>query len=259
MSIELIIICAVAFGAAVLTFFSGFGLGTLLSPVMMLFFPVETAIALTGIVHFLNNIFKLSLVGRQADKTVLFRFGLPAVLAALAGAWLLLRLGHLQPLLSYSLGGSEFSVHPVKLLIALLLVFFSLMDLLPALSGLQFGRDKLVIGGVLSGFFGGLSGNQGALRSAFLIKSGLSKEAYLGTAVVVSTFVDLTRLGVYSSHMTTGSLAGHTGLLIGATLCAFSGAFIGNRLFKKVTILFIQQLVATLLFLVAIALGAGWI
>jgi uncharacterized membrane protein YfcA len=258
-SAETLLICLVAFGAAVLTFFSGFGLGTLLSPVMMLFFPVETAIALTGIVHFLNNLFKLTLVGRQADKAVLLRFGLPAVLAALVGAWLLLRLGHLEPILEYKLGGSSFSVHPVKLLIALLLIFFSLMDLLPRLSGLQFGRDKLVIGGILSGFFGGLSGNQGALRSAFLIKSGLTKEAYLGTAVVVSSFVDLTRLGVYSTHLRAGGLTGHAGLLVATTLCAFTGAYLGNRLFKKVTILFVQRLVALLLFIVAVALGAGWI
>ena len=54
-----LIISMTAFLAAVLTFFSGFGLGTLLAPVMMLFFPAEVAIAMTGIVHLINNILKL--------------------------------------------------------------------------------------------------------------------------------------------------------------------------------------------------------
>lgn len=60
---EIIIISLTAFLVAILTFFSGFGLGTILTPVFMIFFPVDLAIALTGVVHFFNNIFKLVLVG----------------------------------------------------------------------------------------------------------------------------------------------------------------------------------------------------
>ena len=60
---EILIIAIVAFLAALLTFFSGFGLGTILTPVMLIFFPPEIAISLTGIVHFCNNIFKLSIIG----------------------------------------------------------------------------------------------------------------------------------------------------------------------------------------------------
>ncbi|WP_324712199.1 hypothetical protein [Flavobacterium columnare] len=56
---DYIIICIVAFIGAGLTLFSGFGLGTLLLPVFGLFFPIEIAITLTALVHFLNNVFKL--------------------------------------------------------------------------------------------------------------------------------------------------------------------------------------------------------
>jgi uncharacterized membrane protein YfcA len=69
---ELIVICLVAFITAILTFFSGFGLGTILMPVFAIFFPIEIAIAITGVVHFSNNLFKISLVGKKADKEVLF-------------------------------------------------------------------------------------------------------------------------------------------------------------------------------------------
>jgi uncharacterized membrane protein YfcA len=259
MTYEPILICAVAFLTALLTFFSGFGLGTLLAPVMMLFFPAETAIAMTGIVHFFNNLFKLSLVGRKADRSVLLKFGLPAIAASLAGAWILLRLTGLPNLCSYQLWGTTFFISPVKFILSLLLLFFALMDLLPALSNMRFGKDKLVLGGILSGFFGGLSGNQGALRSAFLIKAGLSKEAYLGTAVVVSTLVDLTRIGVYSTRFEEAGLENQLFLLVFTTLSAMAGAFFGNKLLQKTTIGFIQRLVAVLLFSVAIGLGAGWI
>jgi uncharacterized membrane protein YfcA len=256
---EYLVLSLVAFFTAILTFFSGFGLGTILTPAFMLFFPVELAIALTGVVHFFNNIFKLILVGRQADRAVLLRFGVPAVLAAVAGAWLLLQITDWQPLFSYLLFGKTFEVFPVKFIIAILLIIFALMDLLPYFSKLQFGKDKLPLGGVLSGFFGGLSGNQGALRSAFLIKAGLSKEAFIGTAVVVSTFVDFTRLSVYATRFLQTGLEENIGLVASATLAAMAGAFLGNKLLKKVTLRFIQMLVAVLLILVALALGAGFI
>lgn len=53
---EYIIVCIVALLGSGLTLFSGFGLGTILVPVFALFFPIDLAIALTAIVHFLNNL-----------------------------------------------------------------------------------------------------------------------------------------------------------------------------------------------------------
>ncbi|HEX6427787.1 MAG TPA: sulfite exporter TauE/SafE family protein [Niastella sp.] len=256
---EIILLTLAATIVAILTFFSGFGLGTILTPLFMIFFPVDLAIALTGIVHFFNNIFKLILVAKKADKQVLVRFGIPAVIAAFAGAWLLLQMSDLKPLFSYSMGSKVFEVSPVKFIISMLLIFFALMDLLPYFNRLQFGRDKLFIGGALSGFFGGLSGNQGALRSAFLIKAGLSKEAFIGTAVLISTFVDFTRLSVYATRFTKAGLHENLTLVISATLAAIAGSYIGNKLLKKVTLKFIQIFVAILLIITSLALGAGLI
>ncbi len=254
---EIIILSLAAFLIAILTFFSGFGLGTILTPLFMIFFPVDLAIALTGVVHFFNNIFKLIIVGRKADKQVLLRFGIPAVIAAFAGAWVLLQISDLQPLFSYSIGNKKFEVFPVKFIIAILLIFFAVIDLIPYFNKLQFGKDKLPIGGALSGFFGGLSGNQGALRSAFLIRAGLTKEAFIATAVVVSTFVDFTRLSVYATSITKAGLHENLSLVISATLAGIAGSYIGNKLLKKVTLKFIQILVAVMLIIISLALGAG--
>jgi uncharacterized protein len=248
-----------AFAVAILVFFSGFGLGTILTPVFMIFFPVDLAIALTGVVHFFNNIFKLFLVGKQADRQVVLRFGIPAVIAAFAGAWLLLQMSDLKPLFTYELNEKTIAVSPVKFTISILLIIFALMDLVPYFKRIQFGRDKLAIGGVLSGFFGGLSGNQGALRSAFLVKAGLSKEAFIATGVVVSTLVDFTRISVYATRFTKTGLHENLLLVISATLAGIAGAYIGNRLLKKVTLKSIQVFVAILLILVSLGLGSGLI
>lgn len=256
---EIAIICIVAFLAAVLTFFSGFGLGTILAPVFAIFFPVDIAIALTGLVHFSNNLFKIAIIGKNTDKAVLLRFGIPAILASFAGAWLLIRITVLPSLFQYDLWGRPFEVTPVKLIIALLLIVFSLLEISPSFQKIQFGRDKLVWGGILSGFFGGLSGIQGAIRSAFLVKSGLSKEAYIATGVVIACLVDFTRLTVYASRFSPANLNENLTLLISATLSAIAGAYFGKKLLKKVTMRSIQLIVAVMLMIISVALGAGLI
>ena len=172
---EYILVGLASAAAAGLTLFSGFGLGTLLLPVLALFFPVQLAVALTGVVHFLNNVLKLALLGRYADRMTVLRFGSLAILGAYAGARVLVRLADMEPLATYHLGSMRLQVTPVKLTVAMLLIAFSLFELLPRLQGLAFEKKWLPLGGFLSGFFGGLSGHQGALRSAFLIRSGLTK------------------------------------------------------------------------------------
>lgn len=256
---EIVILSLAAFIIAFLIFFSGFGLGTILTPVFMLFFPVDVAIALTGIVHFFNNILIVTLVGKNADKTVLLRFGIPAILASFAGAWLLLNISNLPALYSYTVGEKLFEVMPVKFIIAILLIGFAVFDLIPSLKAIRFNKNKLPIGGLLSGFFGGLSGHQGALRSAFLIKSGLSKEAFIASAAVLSVFVDITRLSVYAARFSETGLHEKLSYVLAATFAAIAGSLIGKRLLKKITLKFIQVTVAIMLFVIAIALGTGLI
>jgi len=167
--VEYLIICLVAFLGSGLTLFSGFGLGTLLVPVFGIFFPIDLAIALTAIVHFLNNLFKLFLVGKYADKNVILKFGIPSIIAAIAGAYVLQLISDIAPIYSYTFNENLVQVTPVKLIIGALLFFFALFDLIPALANLNFDKKYLPLGGLLSGFFGGLSGNQGTLVSSFVI------------------------------------------------------------------------------------------
>lgn len=256
---EIFIISFIGFLGAILTFFSGFGLGTILTPVFMIFFPADLAIGLTGIVHFFNNIFKLLLVGRKADIKVLLLFGIPAVIAAVLGSWLLLNISEWTPLFTYQISGRIFAVYPVKFIISILLIFFVSIDFIPYFNRLQFSRDKLPIGGALSGFLGGLSGVQGALRSAFLIKSGLSKESFVATAAAVSVFVDFTRLSVYATKFTEIGLKNNMTLVLCATISAIAGAYIGSKILKKITLKSLQVIVAFMLIVISVALGAGFI
>ena len=64
----------------------------------------------------------------------------------------------------------------------------------PRFAAMAFGRNYLSLGGCISGFFGGLSGHQGAFRSMFLLKAGIGKEQFIATGVVLAVMVDLARM-----------------------------------------------------------------
>jgi len=259
---DLLIVALAALGASTLTMFSGFGLGTLLMPVLALFLPVDLAVAATAIVHAANNLWKVGLLGRHAERAVLLRFGLPAIAAAFAGAALLAALGTLPELGTYQLLGRAASITPLKLALALLMAGFALFELLPALARWQVDARWLPLGGLLSGFFGGLSGHQGALRSAFLARISADPKAFVGTNAVLGLMVDMARLTLYGALLIGphwGDLSGgREGLLVlvGAA-AAFAGVVVGKRLLHKVTMAAVQRLTGALLLLIAGLLGSG--
>lgn len=255
---EWIIICLVAAAASMLTFFSGFGLGTLLSPVLMLFFPVEQAIAMTGVVHFLNNLFKIFLTGRHIQWSLALTFGITALAGSFLGANMLVNLSNAETVLyTWSAGDKEFRVTGLKLVIAALMLMFVFLESNKKFKQFTFGRKAMLPGGLISGFFGGLSGHQGALRSMFLLKSGLSKEAYIATGILIACMVDISRLSVYAGRMQQSEVMEHGSQLLAAVLSAFTGAWIGNRWLKKITLESVQLIVSVLLVLLALALALG--
>jgi hypothetical protein len=258
------VVAVAAFMAAGLTMYSGFGLGTLMLPVFALFFPIEAAVVATALVHGANNVFKVSLLGRHADRDVVLRFGLPAVAAAVLGALVLGWLARLDSSITVEVNAAEVSqITPVKFLIGLLMIFFALFELLPRFRKLEFNRRWLPLGGLLSGFFGGLSGHQGALRSAFLAKCSLTTERFVGSNAVIGFLVDLTRITVYAALI--AAAGGHLGqfggwgLVVTGAVAAFCGVLLGKRYLHKVTMKSVQTLVGALLLGVGTALVFGLI
>jgi len=263
---DFIIIPLVSAAVAALTLVSGFGLGTLLLPAFAIFFPIEIAIAATGVVHFVNNLFRLAVVGKWANRDVVLRFGIPAAIAGIVGAALMTSMADVSPLHTYRLGRIEAEITWLKLVIAALLASFAALELWPKYQKMSFPRQALPVGGALSGFFGGISGMQGALRAPFLLRAGLNEQSYVGTANVISTIVDLARLLVYAIGFAWLARKGgyealgewRTLWLVGAAcLAGFLGSYFGAKVVKKVTLRAIRYLVAALLFVAAAALGAG--
>ncbi|NIL99527.1 MAG: TSUP family transporter [Acidobacteria bacterium] len=257
-----LVVCLVALAASTLTLFSGFGLGTLLLPAFALVFPAELAVAATAVVHLANNVFKLALMGRYARVATVLAFGVPAIVGAVGGAWLLKGLSGLPVVGGYTIAGQRFELSLLKIALGLLIVAFAWVELRSGRESASARRLGMGWGGLLSGFFGGLSGHQGALRSAFLVGSGLDKRAFIATGVSCAVMVDVARIAVYGFAFVGALVAASgerpvAGLLAAAMASAFAGAWIGVRLIGKVTLEGVRRWVGTLLVLVGLALASG--
>jgi uncharacterized protein len=240
---------------ALLTFFSGFGLGTILLPVFALFFPLPQAILLTAIVHLLNNLFKGFLIYKHIQFSVVLKFGIPAIVFAFAGAYCL-ELIEKWPVLYWI---NNHSVPLVAFILGIVILFFALFEILPIFQKLSFPPSMVYVGGMITGFFGGLSGHQGALRSAFFLRLGLSKEQLIGTGTAVAILIDVTRLSVYFKSNVEFNYEKNTYYLLVAIFAAFLGSYLGAYFLKKMTIPFVQKLVAFCLIGYGVALLMGYV
>ncbi len=249
----MLVVPVVALGASLLTLISGFGLGTLLLPVFALFFPLEVAILLTAVVHLLNNLFKLGLLAPHIRWPVVLRFGIPGMVGAFIGARLMRSLSAQEPLYQ----GVSHPVDVLDLAIAAAMLVFGAFELSKTLNALSLPPRWMVPGGLLSGFFGGLSGHQGALRSLFLLRAGLGKENFIATGVAIACLVDITRLPVYIGGGLLDTLRTQWPLLLAATCSAFAGAWWGKKLIPKVTMRGVQVVVGLLMVVITGMLAGG--
>ena len=230
-------------------------------PVFAIFFPLPIAISSIAIIHLANNIFKSFLVGKNAKISMVIKFGLPAALSAAFGAYLLSLFADSPSLFSYQAFGYSFNVSIIGIIVGSLVIFSSIFELIPRLARFSFNQKYIALGGAISGFFGGISGHQGILRSAFLIKSGLNKEEFIGTGVLCSVIVDITRLLVYGWALYTEKLAAFSenmvSIVIAASIMAFIGSYIGSKMTYNITFRMLQIIVGSMLLILGFGILVG--
>jgi uncharacterized membrane protein YfcA len=169
---------------------AGFGIGSLLTPLLALHMDMGTAVAAVSIPHAVATSIRCWRLWDSIDWVVLRRFGLVSAAGSLAGALLYARLG--GPALTAVLG---------FLLILTAVAGLSGWTSRVALSGLA-----VPLFGLLSGFFGGLAGNQGGMRAAALSAFQLAPLAFVATATATGVLVDAARAPVYLWHAGTALL-----------------------------------------------------
>lgn len=218
--------------ASTLTFFSGFGLGTLLLPAFLLVHPdrPHEAVLAVAVVHLINNLLKGSLTIQWVEWRSAVYFGLASAVAAAAGAWLL-----------ESLSGSG-----AQRAIGWMLVVFAVLETLPSKSVETHWAQRpwgLGLGGWVSGFAGGFSGHQGALRSFFLSRTGWTAQRVVATGSWVALAVDISRIPMYVYQGERLGTEWIPALLFGAS-GALMGSLLGRKFLPKLTLRPLQIFVA---------------
>lgn len=232
------------FVAALATFYTGFGLNTILVPLFMLYWDAPSAVFLASIVHLCNNILKVSLTARSINWPLFKNFGIPAILFAFIGAFLLNQISR------------ETSTY-LEPIFGAILMLFALLEFFNWKLPMQ-GAWAMRIGGGLSGFFGGFSGHQGALRALFLSKIKMEPIVFVATTAVISLLVDLTRIGVYTSdqrHMNFYP----SWLIFLVIPAALAGTLVGRKYIQKIKHALFSKLIGLGLFAMGLALLLGLI
>jgi len=217
---------AIAFIAATVATVMGFGVGTSLTPFFALAYPTQIAVMLVAVVHFLSNLLRLALFRRHVDLGLVRRFGVLSIVGALGGSF------------AQGLIQSDW----LKVLLGVLLILVGGSALLPNASGWHFPRRFDQVGGLLSGALGGLLGNQGAVRSAYLANYDIPKESFIATAALIAVSIDATRLPVYVATQW-DQITRAWPVLVGATIAAYVGTYVGQRLVGRVSQATFKQLV----------------
>lgn len=159
----------------------GFGIGSLLTPLLTLRLGPELAIAVVALPHLLATATRLLRHAASVDRPTFLRFGLLSATGGLGGALL----------------QSWFDAPALIAVLGSLLIATALASLSGNFGARRPGGPAALAMGLLSGFFGGLVGNQGGLRAAGLLAFDLSPRAFLATSTAIALVVDLARTPVY--------------------------------------------------------------
>ncbi len=221
---------------------SGFGIGSFLTPLLIFFLPADAAVAVLALPHAWATCLRLWRLHGDIDSPTFRQFGIASAVGGLAGALLQARLA--SPVLTVLLGG--------------LLLLAGFAELLRRPLPVPNGPAWRLGGGLLSGLFGGLVGNQGGIRAAALLGFHLSPRAIVATATASALLVDAARVPVYL--VTQGaaiSAEWELGLviLLGVTIGTFLGVPILSRIpatqYRRILGALLCALGALLLFLAA--------
>ena len=214
---------------------TGFGTSTIMVPVLLFFLPLPQTLLLVGIIHWFGDIWKIALFKKGFSWKLILTFGIAGIATTYVGANMVFEVS--EQILSQILGG---------FLIAYVIFLF----LKPKF---KIAKNNIIAisGGALSGFFAGIFGVGGAIRSVFLTAFDLPKSVYIATAGAIALVIDTTRISTYLINGV--NLNQH--LLFGF-LFFIPASFFGAKMAKKIINRIPQQkfrmMIAIFLFLIGL-------
>jgi uncharacterized protein len=231
------IVVAVAAAAGAVAAVGGFGIGSLLTPLLALHAGTRIAVAAVSVPHLIGTAIRFWRLRRDVDRRLLWRFGLTSAAGGLIGALLHTRASN--PALAVVLG--------------ILLLVAGGTQITGIALHWRFHGAAVWLAGAASGFFGGLVGNQGGIRAAALLGFDLRREPFVATATAIALIVDGARMPVYlaaEGHAILAMWFVVTAAIIGVV----AGTIVGSRILARVPEPRFRQVVGTLLLILGAAM-----
>jgi uncharacterized membrane protein YfcA len=209
---------------------AGFGIGSVLTPLLAARVGTRLAVAAISIPHVFGTAVRFWLLRGHVDRRTFVWFGIPSAAGGLIGALL----------------HDAASNRALSVVFGCLLLFVGCSELTGFMRRVRLGRAAAWIAGTLSGTFGGLVGNQGGIRSAALLAFDLDKATFVQTATAVGLIVDAARMPAYfiAEHK---DLVRIVPLIAVAVVAVVAGTLVGSRVLRDVPERRFRTVVATLL------------
>jgi uncharacterized protein len=216
---------------------AGFGIGSILTPLLAIRVGTKLAVAAVSIPHLIATSLRFARIGEHVDKRVFLSFGITSAAGGLLGALLHARFS--STVLSYVLGT--------------LLLFAGIMGITGMSKRMRFEGAVAWVAGALSGAFGGLVGNQGGIRSAAMLGMQVSKKSFVATATAIALVVDLARMPVYAVIQGKQVLEIWPVLLL-ALIGVVVGTLVGERVLKRIPESLFRRIVSVIVLAMGVAL-----
>lgn len=216
---------------------AGFGIGSLLTPLVAVQYGMKTAVGAVAIPHMAATLLRFWRLRAHVDRHVFLGFGLMNAGGALAGALTHARVT--SPVLTIVLGA--------------LLIFAGILGVSGYAEHMRFGRKVSWIAGAASGGFGGLVGNQGGIRSAAMLGLELRGPAFVATATAIGLAVDIVRMPIYFATAFGGIFNARSAILSGV-IGVVIGTLAGERVLRRIPEKVFRRVVSAILLGIGIVL-----
>lgn len=230
-----VIVAVASVVAGAIASLAGFGIGSIMTPLLMLHLDAKIAVAAVSIPHLVATAIRFWMLRASLDRAVLLRFGLTSAAGGLLGALL------------HTVAG----VKTLTIFLGIVLIITGAVGVLGI--NLRFGRHAAPVAGFCSGILGGMVGNQGGIRSGAMLGFNLSKEAFIATSTAIGLIVDGARMPVYLWSEGAKLMPART-LIALMTAGVVLGTFLGRILLGRIPEPLFKRLVSGLVLLLGIVL-----
>ena len=234
------LLAAAGLVAAGIASVTGFGIGSLLTPVLAIETGTKLAVAAVAIPHVVGTAQRFWLLRAHVDRRVLVGFGIASAVGGLAGA-----LAHVW-----------ISSRTLAVVFGVVVAIAGVAELTGWMRRVRWGHSSAWVSGALSGALGGMVGNQGGIRTAALLGFEVPKESFVATATAIGLFVDGARLPVYLATQWRDML--HVWpLIVVATIAVVVGTALGTRVLGRLQQATFRRIIGALLIVLGIYMAVA--